>query len=302
MSDLLTCFQTFCRVVERGSISRAAIDIDLAQATVSRHLQELESRYGVVLITRTTRSLNITSAGQQVYEYARSVLRSEAELADRLKLVDDKLSGRITVAGPSGFGHVILNPFVLSYTREHHNVRLRLLFSERHVNLVEEDVEVAIRIGRPIDSSLIMRPLGTLRERLVISPSLIPTDWQPEDPTQLASLSRVALIAGITRNPVLSHNDVTCELDTPAVLEVDSSLALRDALLAGMGYGAIHEYLVADFVQCGRLVELLPEWTLPTWPLNALFPSRNRPYRVDHFIDNFVSYVRSQKIVLEELA
>src|ERR1700677_5098663 len=99
MSDLLTSFNTLCRVIERGSLSRASIDLSLAQATVSRHIQDLEKRYGSILIARSTRRLQVTVAGQQVYEYARSVLRSESELAERLSEGKVASGGRIVIAG-----------------------------------------------------------------------------------------------------------------------------------------------------------------------------------------------------------
>ncbi len=283
MSDLLACFSTYCRVVERGSVSGAAIDLDLSQATVSRHLQELEARYRAVLLTRTTRSLQITAAGQQVYDYAKSILRSEAELADRVQSAEQTMQGLITIAGPVGFGHAVLNPFLLEYGKRYPELRIRLLLSERQVNLLEEGVDVAIRIGRLADSAMLVRPLGGLRESLLVAPALLPTIWRPRHPDDLASLPRVALArVGPTR--LTGPEGAVVEVDRRAAYEVDSALALRDALLAGRGYGAIHEYLVADALQTGRLVRLLPDWALPVWPVNALLMMRVRPHRIDHFL------------------
>jgi DNA-binding transcriptional LysR family regulator len=294
MSDLFASFQTYCRVVERGSVSRAALDLDLAQATASRHLRELEARYGAVLITRTTRHLQITPAGQQVYDYVSSLLRSEGELAERLAVAGSGLGGRVTVAGPSGFGHAVLHPFLIEHSACHPELQIRVLLSERHVNLVEEAVDVAIRIGQLVDSSLQVKSLGTLREVLVASPRLFRAGQPPASPEDVLQMPRVGLISGVSGQA--GHPALHAVLDVPPVLEVDSSLALRDALLAGRGYGAIHEYLVTEALADGRLVPLLPQWPLPQWPLNALFVARNRPRRVDHLVSALADHLRARRV------
>jgi DNA-binding transcriptional LysR family regulator len=292
MSDLMVAFKTFCRVVDRSSVSRAALDLDLAQATVSRHLQELEQRYGTVLIARTTRSLLITQAGQQLYDYAASVLRSETELAQRLVEDATSMHGRITIAGPSGFGHAVLNRFLTGFGERHPELTIRLLLSERQVNLVEEGIDVAIRIGNPLDSSLLAKPLGTLKEVLVAAPRLLPTAWRPKQPKELASLSRLALSRTHASGIELRHGKLREVVDGAPIFEVDSSLALLDVLLAGRGYGPIHHYLAADALRTGRLIQLLPAWSLPTWPVNALFTSRARAHRVDVFAQEFEAHLR----------
>ncbi|MFJ1254879.1 LysR family transcriptional regulator [Cupriavidus sp. CuC1] len=292
MNDLLAGFKTFCRVVDRASVSRAALDLDLAQATASRHLQELERHYGAVLIARTTRRLQITPAGQQVYDYASSVLRSEAELAQRLVEAASSMQGRITIAGPSGFGHVVLNRFLTGFGQRHPGLTIRLLLSERQVNLVEEGVDVAIRIGAPADSSLLAKPLGTLKEVLVAAPQLFPTPWRPKQPRDLAPLPRLALSRTQAARLELRRGKQMEVIASPPIFEVDSSLALLDVLVAGRGYAPIHHYLAAEALRAGRLVQLLPGWSLPAWPLNALFTSRTRPHRVDQFTQEFAVYLR----------
>lgn len=296
MGDLMRAYETFCRVVERGSLSRAAIDLDMAQATVSRHLQELERRYQTVLVTRTTRSLQVSPAGQQVYDYASAVLRSEVELGGRIAGSALAMSGRVRIAGPLGFGHAVLNPLVLEIARQHPQLRLALVLSERPVNLVEEGIDVAIRIGRQRDSSLWVRPLAQLAEVLVAAPALMAPRWRPAGPAQLAGLPRVALSMASTRDLSLRQGEDVQVIDAAPVYETDSSLALRDALLAGLGYGAIHRYLVADAIAAGRLIELLPDWTLPSWPLHALFAARTRSARVDFVVDQLAQRLQALPI------
>jgi DNA-binding transcriptional LysR family regulator len=289
MSDLLACFRTFCRVVERGSLSRAAADLGLAQATVSRHIQDLEKHYSNILLARSTRRLQVTAAGQQVYEYARSVLRSESELAERLLEGKIASGGRIVIAGPSGFGHEILNPFIVKFIARHPDIRPRLLLSERSVNLIDEGIDVAVRIGPQEDSSLVIRPLGELSESLVVAPALLQKRTPLKHPRDLSRLPRIALAMPSTRQLILQSRSETYVEPTEAAYEVDSSLAMRDALLAGAGYGQIHTYLVAGALRTGKLVQLLPAWALPAWPVNALYAYRARPSRVDVFIEELIA-------------
>ena len=295
MSDLLSIYQTFCRVVERHNLTQAGIDLDLAQATVSRHLQELEQRYGVPLLNRTTRRLNITAAGEQVYQYATSLLRSESELAERLVQTGRRLSGRITIAGPGGFGHMVLNRFLVEHGRQHPDLRIRLLLSERYADLIEEGVDLAIRIGTPANSNLIAKALGEVQEILVAAPSLVQR-VKLESPQALYQLHRLGLSVLGSSALQFKRGKKHASVDPPASYEVDSALALREASLAGIGWAALHEYLVADDIAQGRLLRLLPEWSLPAWPVNAMYTTRNRPYRVDHLVAAFADYLVSRNI------
>ena len=294
MSDLLSAMKTFVRVAARGSVSRAALDLDLAQASATRHLQTLEARYGVPLVVRGSRPLRLTPAGARVLEYAQAVLRSEGELAESLRQGDKQLSGRVSVAVPGGFGHVVVAPVAFSFARQHPAVQVRLAFSERVVNLVEEGVDVAIRIGDPPESSsLVRRPLGELEEWLVASPQ-----WTAQagalaldSPCALDAQRRILLTG--TRPPTVVRGEVRHTLASPAALEVDSSLAMRDAALAGLGYAALHRYLVEEAVRELRLVRLLEHWSLERWPLAAYFAGRHRSAKVGAFVDALAAAVSS---------
>lgn len=296
MSDLLHTFKTFCRVVERRNLTQAGIDLDLAQATVSRHLQELEQRYAVPLLRRTTRRIHLTAAGEQVYDYACALLRSESQLAERLAQAGNALAGPITLAGPGGFGHRVLNPFLLAHARQHPELRLRVLLSERQTDLLEEGIDVAIRIGTLSNSSLIARPLGMVRELLVAAPALL-HQHTLTTPQALQQLPRVALSSLAGRSLQLQHGKQQVSLNVAACYEVDSALALRDAALAGLGWAALHDYLVTDALACGDLIALLPGWHLPAWPVHAIFPSRVRAQRIDHLVHALQQHLQAHALV-----
>jgi DNA-binding transcriptional LysR family regulator len=292
--DLLLCYRSLARVVERGSLSRAALDLGLAQASVSRHLQQLERRYGTTLIHRTTRSARVTPTGLLVYEFARGVVASETRLAESVRNEASQIPGEIVVAAPSGFGHEIIAPFVIDFAKRHPESKIKLRLSERLLNLLEEGVDIAIRIGTLNDSSMYATSLGTLREVLVGAPSLFARDRLPLAPEDLAKLPRVALEGASDAGSTFLRGRRRYKLESPVRVVVDSSLALRATLLQGVGVGVIHEYLVVEAVRERRLVALLPDWRLPAWPVNAVYRSRDRAARVTRFADELRVYLCQQ--------
>lgn len=285
MQDVLQCYRTFCRVVERGSLTRAALDLGLGQASVSRHLQELERRYGTTLLQRTTRRVAMTPAGRRLLDYAQVLLASEAQLAETLRAEQGVVEGPMTVAASTAFGHHIVSPFCASFMTRHPGVRLKLTLQTRRSNLVEEGIDVAVRIGQLEDSSLVAVRLGELDEVLVAAPSLFPRGRAPQEPSDLAPYPRLGLAEAALPLQPLHRGRRRHLVDTPLRFATDSYLALRHALLCGLGYGSIQGYLVADDLAHGRLVRVLPAWTQTPWPVHAVMPSRQAPLRVKRFVD-----------------
>lgn len=285
MQDVLQCYRTFCRVVERGSLTRAALDLDMGQASVSRHLQELERRYGATLLQRTTRTVALTPAGRRLLEYAQSLLASEAQLAETLRAEQGAIEGPMTVAASTAFGHHVVSPFCAAFMARYPGVRVKLTLQTRRSNLVEEGIDVAVRIGELQDSSLVAVRLGQLDEVLVAAPSLFPRGRVPEDPQDLVPYQRLGLAEAALPLQPLHRGRRRHTLDAPLRFATDSYLALRHALLCGLGYGSIQRYLVADDLAQHRLVQVLPEWTQVPWPLHAVMPSRQAPLRVKRFVE-----------------
>jgi len=285
MQDVLQCYRTFCRVVERGSLTRAALDLDLGQASVSRHLQELERRYGATLLQRTTRRVALTPAGRRLLEYAQSLLASEAQLAETLRAEQGAIEGPMTVAASTAFGHHVVSPLCAAFMARHPGVRIKLTLQTRRSNLVEEGIDVAVRIGQLQDSSLVAVRLGQLDEVLVAAPSLFPRGRVPEDPADLLPYPRLGLAEAALPLQPLHRGRRQHTLDAPLRFATDSYLALHHALLCGLGYGSIQRYLVVDDLAQHRLVHVLPEWTQTPWPVHAVMPSRQAPLRVKRFVE-----------------
>jgi DNA-binding transcriptional LysR family regulator len=280
--DLLAAMSTFLRVAERNSLSRAALDLGLAQASVSRHLQALEARYGTALLSRSTRRVRLTPAGEKLLVHAQGLLRSEGEIAADLQREARSLAGPLTIAAPMGFGHVVVTPLAVRLQSAHPGLQPRLLYSERRVNLIEEGVDLAIRIGEEADSSLVRIALGELDEVLVASPRLLGRLGAPDSVEALQAWPRLAL-SGL-RAPMLRRGNARREWTAVPALVFDSSLAVRDAACGGAGIAAMHRYLVAEELAAGRLVRVLSDWKLPAWPLALVMPRRERSSRAEAFI------------------
>jgi DNA-binding transcriptional LysR family regulator len=292
MQNMLQCYRTLCRVAERGSLTRAARDLGLAQASVSRHLQELERRYGATLLQRTTRRVALTAAGERLFEYAQALISSEAQLADQLRAEQEVVEGPLVVAASTAFGHHVASPFCAAFMARYPGVRLRLTLHTRRSNLVEEGIDVAIRIGRLQDSSLVATRLGELDEVLVAAPSVFPRGRVPEDPEDLVPYPRLGLADADLRP--LHNGRKRHTLDAPLRFATDSFLALRHALLCGLGYGSIQRYLVADELARGQLIEVLPRWTQPPSPISAVLPGRHSALRVRRFVEEFAEALSRQ--------
>jgi DNA-binding transcriptional LysR family regulator len=271
--------RTFLRIVERGSLSAAAKDLGTAQPTVSRQLQDLEGTYGVALVIRTTRSLRITEAGRMVYEQARLIVQSDDILRERLMGDDAQVEGRIRIAAPSGFGAFVIAPFCGRFAERYSRVTVELCLSDGLSDLISEGIDIAVRIGQLGDSSLFARPLTMLEEILVGHPR-----WASRPiarPLDMLALPWIAF-SGLHDGDavVFERNGRKQAVTVVPRFRVDQICAHREALLAGAGIGLIHRYAVDADIRDNRLMQLLPDWRRPEWPVHAMFPIRRPAYRV----------------------
>uniref|UniRef100_UPI004039C035 LysR family transcriptional regulator n=1 Tax=Variovorax sp. BK018 TaxID=3450241 RepID=UPI004039C035 len=279
----LVQLKTFERIVERGSLTAAARDLSLTQPTASRHLRDLEAHYGAVLVHRTTRSLRLTEAGKLVYEYVRQTLRAEEKLRETVS-GSSRIAGKLNIAAPSGFGALVVAPLCARITHEHPDLEIDLRLSDRWVDLVEEGIDLAVRIGRLPDSSLVGRKIGDLEEVLVGHPSLVrETIRSPKGLTRLPWVAFSGLTG--TAEVTLTRGRNRQTLTPITQLRVDQIIGYLQALRAGAGIGLIHRYVVVDDLTSGKLLELLPQWNLPRWPMHAVSVNRSLSARASLFYE-----------------
>ena len=268
--------RTFVRIVEAGSISQAAEQLGIAKSGVSRRLTDLEGRLGVRLINRTTRRSSLTEAGRSYYAGAVKLLADVAELDAATADAEASLSGRLRLAVPLSFGLAHLAPAIDEFLREHPGLDLDIDFSDRHVDLVERGVDLAIRIAQLKDSNLQARRLCPIRLLLCASPDYLEAHGRPEHPGDLQNhrVLRYAASGGSAlRLPDGDGGEVLVQTEAPII--ANNGDFLRDMARAGQGITLIPSFIAWQALALGDLVEIMPRHAPE--PLNAwaVYP-RNR--------------------------
>ena len=283
--DRLSLLSTFVRIAERGSITAAARDLGLSQASASRHLNELESRLNTVLIERTTHSLSLTEAGNSALEEARDLLNGWSALAERF---DDSsnLSGTLHVVAPIALGQRVLIDATVDWQRAFPNLQINWQLDDSELNLAETGADVWVRIGRPRDDRLVVRDL-TQVERLIVSRPDLDALGELGDARSLKSVPAVSLspFEG-ERIPLTHKSGASVSIRTEGRLVTNNIFAALIAIKKGLGYGIMPKWLVADELNEGTLVDVLPEWRAPTLTITACYlPSRRQSRALNAFLD-----------------
>jgi DNA-binding transcriptional LysR family regulator len=284
----LALMRTFVRLVERRSISRVAREIGLGQPTVSRHLKDLEAFIGLRLIQRTTRTLSPTDAGMAYYERAKRILALAEEARESLRDIKTGAEGLIRISCSSAFAIMHVCRIVFAFQQQHPRITVDLGLDERRVNLVEEGIDLAIRLGPLPDSSVVARKLGSARRVLVASPSYLARCGTPATPRDLRSHNGICFagLRGADELVLVKSPRQRAKVPFSGNFLADHALAIREALLAGHGLGPAHYWLVADLVSSGRLAVILPKWRLTSVPLHLLVaPGRGDILRVRLLIE-----------------
>lgn len=282
----------FVAVVEAGSLTAAAERLGLAKTMVSKHLQRLEAELGATLLTRTTRKLSLTEAGEAFYEASRLLIRDAetAVLAAGRNVTE--LRGTLRVTAPVDYGVNVVAPLVAKLRRSHPALRIELLTGDRLFDLVGEGIDVAIRLGTLADSNLQAVRIATFSHWLVCHPDMIrKTPAEPEEVTALPFIGLSVLPHPLTWKFQGPRNVVrTIKFDAPVM--ADTAHVVHAAAVAGGGLVILPNFAVADDVTAGRLLRLLPKWKLPDGGVHAVFPAtRYRPQKVQAFIDALSAHV-----------
>lgn len=280
--------QTFVRVVEAGTISAAAEQLGVAKSAVSRRLSELEARLGVQLLRRTTRRLNLTDTGRGFYERCRRILADLEEAEAAVSQAHATLRGRLRVAAPLSFGLRHLGPAITEFMQAHPQVEFDLDFNDRQVDLLAEDIDVAVRIARLEDSSLIARRLWSSALILCASPGYLRTYGTPAAPEDLAA--HRALVYSHSPDPtLLTLRDAQGRehrLHVPERLRANNGDFLCEAAVAGEGLLLSPSFIVHEALRSGALLRVLPAYAAGDVPAYAVYPqTRHLSQRVRAFVD-----------------
>lgn len=270
--DRIDAMTLFVATINAGSLSGASRSTGLSLSTVSRHLTSLEEKVGTKLLVRTTRALALTEAGRNYYERAKQLLADIDELETSLTNEAASPSGQLTISGPTLFGRVYILPILADFIVRYPDITLDILLLDRPVNLVEEGVDLAIRIYDLNDSNLMVRRLGNLRWVFSAAPEYLEARGTPTKPEDLAHHDCL-LFYEESKTPtwpiLLDGKPGQVKISVKASSNtLDSVIA---AAVAGAGIVHAPAWAVADHVANGRLKVVLRDCELPPRPINAVF-------------------------------
>jgi DNA-binding transcriptional LysR family regulator len=281
--DRHQALQCFCRVVETGSFAAAARDLDVARSVVTRTIQELEDWTACRLLERTTRSMQLTEAGERFYAFCRRVLQDTEQTLSAIQGARNELSGRITVSTPVSLTLSLLGEHLLAFQAQHPAVELDLRLSDRPVDLIREGVDLALRGRAQLDdSSLVAVPLIAMQRVVCASPAYWQRHGRPTHPSMLSQHECLAYLLGSDASRwVFEGADGRHEVAVRGRLRADNSLLLADALRRGLGVGLIPEPMIRRALVAGELEVVLADYTVEPRTLHAVYPSREHlPERV----------------------
>ena len=282
--DQFKQISAFVDVASRGSLSAAARIEGVTPAIIGRRLDALEERLGAKLLLRTTRRISLTFEGAAFLEECQRILRELADAEGAVSLGSIRPGGHLKVSAPAGFGRRHVAPLLMDFMTENPEVTVRLELSDRLVDLVEENVDCAIRIGDLADSSLISIRLGEMRRVVVASPDYIARFGVPPAPTLLAEHNCLSLRQ--QRGWTLRVDDEVRVVKVGGGFECNDGAVLHDWALAGKGLAWRSLWEVGADIKAGRLVTVLDEFAAPPVGIHAVVPQRRHlPLRVRSFID-----------------
>lgn len=292
--DRLQAMHTFVRVVEAGSFSAVAREQASTQSAVSKQVAALERHLGARLLARTTRSLSLTGEGERYFEQARRLVAEVAEAESSVHGTRARLSGWLRVSASVGFGQRVLMPLLRSFLAAHPALRVHLELSDGYIDLVEQGIDAAVRIGNlPPDSGLVARRIASVERALYASRGYMTA--RPTRRRRLAVPADLAQHACIVYTGLATRNAWT--FSTPdgsqltvrveAAFQTNSSEGVRAATLAGLGITYSPQFLFGDALACGDVVRLLPDWCAPALPVHLLMaPERRGAAKVRAFSDH----------------
>lgn len=268
----------FTEVVERGGFAAAGRALGIPKSRLSRRVLELETQLGVRLLQRTTRKLSLTEVGEAYLRHCQAMRESAQAAADVVAQVHTEPRGTIRVSCPVTLAQTVVAEMMPAFMAQYPKVRIEMLVSNRAVNLVEEGIDVALRVRPSVDDSgsMVVKRLDHAIQILVASPELLIRQGTPKTLEDLARLDSIAMSAPDGRSswsligPGGTHQLVQ---HTPRYV-ADDLLTLKFAAVAGTGVCWMPDYMCHDEIREGRLVRVLPDWAPAPYIVHAVFPSR----------------------------
>lgn len=294
--DKLNLMSSFIAVAEEGTYTAAAKRLGKTKALISTHVSQLEEWLQVRLIVRSTRSVQLTETGQAYFLDAKKVLDDIAMLEAQLLDDNRRLVGRLRISAPTTFGEIVLMPFVATLIGDNPGLQIDLVLNDRHVDIVAEGFDLAIRIGELNDSSLIARNVGRVRSLLCTSPHFFTRHGEVTHLAQLTSLPCVFdsnyRQANIWRfNQAGNQTEEVIDIAPKSIVRVNSALAAAKLAQTGVAIAYCPDFAAQEGLANGSLVPILESFCQRTIPVNVIYPHRKHlSAKVTTFVDLFSLY------------
>ncbi|NML17245.1 LysR family transcriptional regulator [Azohydromonas caseinilytica] len=303
--DRLQLLETFVRVVESGNFSVVAREGRTTQSAVSKQVQALEAQLGTRLLVRSSRSHSLTEAGQLYYERCRQVLDTLEEARAEVHRSEQEISGALRVAAPVAFGRLHIIPRLPAFYARHPRLRVELQLDDSFIDLVSAGIDVAFRVGELKDSRLIARRIGTAHRATLAAPAYLARHGEPQTPEELRQ-HNCLVYTGLAKLNEWDYQDAEGRPHTVRVhgnFESNSSEAIRQSVLEGIGIGYALLWVYGDDLRAGRVQPILTGFQPPSLPLNVVFqPTRRPSLKVNSFVSFFAEEFARDPDIAQMLA
>jgi len=286
--DSLTDIVVFVRVVDDGSFTRAAERLKLSRSVVSKYVTRLEGRLGARLLNRTTRRLSLTEAGRIFYQRSRRGLQDIEEAEAEVSRLQEKPRGVLRINSPMSFGILHIAPALPEFLAQHPEVSVEMNLDDRVVDVIEEGFDVSIRIAEMPDSSLIARRLAPCRHVIVAAPAYLEKHGTPRTPEDLRDHNIISFSYQTSAYDwhFISPDNKQISVPVSGSMQANNSLALREALLRGVGITRTPTFVVGKDVQDGHLLSILGNYRTLEVSIYLVYPQRRHlSPKVRAFVD-----------------
>jgi DNA-binding transcriptional LysR family regulator len=289
--DKVTGIQLFLRVVETGSFSKASADLGITQPTATKAVAAIEARLGARLLHRTTRGVTPTEVGALYYGKCKRIAHELDEADNLATLLQSGSGGVLRVSCSVAFGRRVLVPLAIAHMREHPSLTVDLSFDDRYVNMVEQGVDLAVRMGRLADSTLGARYLGRNPWLMVAAPSYLKSQGTPKQPAELSQHACLvySTVQGDDRWMLTDGQGHEQVVPVRGPLRSNNLSAVLAAARAGLGIAILPWYVARESVADGSVKPILERHALPTQEIHAVFPS---PKLVPSKVSSFIEHLR----------
>tara|TARA_B110000438_G_scaffold57039_1_gene57103 strand:- start:2453 stop:3373 length:921 start_codon:yes stop_codon:yes gene_type:complete len=297
--DRLSAMNMFIRVVETGSFSAVAKELSSTQPTVSKNIAELESWLGAKLLNRSTRSLRLTETGADYYERCVAILQDVEDAEQNVGLLQTQPKGLVRVTAAVAFGRLHIVPRLESFFARYPDIKIDITLNDRVVDLIEEGVDIAFRMGNLRDSNLIARKLCTSPTAAAASPEYLKKYGVPRHPRDLKEHNYVVYtdLASPGQTSFREFGN-PLHIKVSGNLQTNNSEVLRSALLHGLGIAQVPRWLIGDKVAEGELVEVLTEYQSAPSSVHAVYsPGLHVPSKLRCFIDYFADEFKNCNVI-----